>query len=98
MFPFGCVPIDKESLRFMAAWSLLKENENDALDYIESVRRAEHERLRNNLTDEKKRLEAYARVDEELEKKRAVEKAKFNNRRRLLLRRAAGPFAKVVEG
>ena len=102
-FPVGAIPIDKESLRFMCAWTLLHDKEQEAKDAVEEWRRVELKALK----DTYKEGESSAKTKERCAKQEALDKeynAKLRHiritkqqRQIKLMRRVAGPLAKLVE-
>jgi hypothetical protein len=102
-FPMGAIPIDKESLRFMCAWTLIRENEEEARSAVEERRRVELDALNRTY----KEGESSAKTKERCEKKEVIEKeynqqlrqiGRFRRQKEIkLMRRVAGPLAKLVE-
>ena len=102
-FPMGAVPIDKESLRFMCAWTLLKDTEEESREAMGEWRQTELDALNKTRKDG----ESPEKAKEREEKRRVIEQTYTNNVREItrtrrkreikLMRRVAGPLAKLVE-
>jgi hypothetical protein len=97
-FPMGAVPVDKESLRFMCAWSLIKENEEAALDALDIQKRAEQSKLSTTPPkDQKEQTLKFDEIGRIFGKKEKDIRRKFREKGRVLMRHAAGPLAKFCE-
>lgn len=103
LFPMGgLAPIDKESVRFMCALTLLRDAEDDSRSAMEEWRRNEMAALDRTY----KEGESSAKTRERCQKKEQIEKEYNSNLRSIsrtrkakeikLLRHVAGPLAKIV--
>lgn len=79
----GCVPIDKESVKVVAAMHYLRLREDEEVEKV----RAKYHHKPSDIDHDHERSKAVGKVRDEFKRKEIA-----------LLRRAAGPLAKIIDG
>jgi len=106
----GLVPVDRDSLKMLAAWRLLKREEDDALQTVSDEHSADVKRLDASYADKcQKSPNAAAqgaidrehraltdKLDSEHDRRNQEIKRDFLDREWEFLRRVAGSYAKIV--
>jgi hypothetical protein len=87
-------PIDKESLKFCAAFALLKRTEEAALSDNDDWKKKESAKI----VAGKERDEQLNEIGKEWSRRESVVKKEYKARELKLFRRAAGSLAKIVDG
>ena len=89
MFGFGgCVPVDKESVKVIAAMQYLHLREEQEVEKVKATYKTPDGPLSKEATERVKQR------NDDMQKVRDV----FKLKEMALLRRAAGPLAKIIDG
>lgn len=97
MFGAVPVPVDKESLKFCAAYALLKKSEEAALVDVDDWKKRESKKA-DETTIAKERDEQLNKIRDEWARRESAVKKDYRAREMKLFRHAAGPLAKIVDG